>query len=160
MSNVINIEKAAENLKRLRERHKEFMLELRKHHGQEENPVGSLRFDDDLLSIIVLGVSLDIKHRPVVVDRMMPELIEYVVFTEHESEHVVVFKFYLHLNSCLSRNPDSESKLCDYDNHKIEKILVYEVSEQLLKSPIFRIENKSKSDPLSEKKDSVQSEMQ
>lgn len=159
MSNVINIEKAAENLKRLGERHKEFMLELRKHHGQEENPVGSLRFDDDLVSIIVLGVSLNIKHRPVVVDSMMPNLIEYVVFTEHEGEHIVVYKFYLHLNSFLSRNPDPESKLCDYDNHKIEKTLVYEVSEQLLKSPIFKIENKPKSDLLSEREDSAQSEM-
>lgn len=159
MSNVINIEKAAENLKQLGERHKEFMLELRKHHGQEENPVGSLRFDDDLLSIIVLGVSLNIKHRPVVVDSMMPKLIEYVVFTDHEGEHIVVYKFYLHLNSFLSRNPDSESKLCDYDNYKIEKTLVYEVSEQLLKSPIFKIENKPKSDLLSEREDSAQSEM-
>jgi len=32
----------------------------------------------------------------------------------------------------------SESCLCDYDNSRIEKILVYEVAEKLLLSPVFK----------------------
>lgn len=137
MSNERDIEIAANGLKKLEKMHNEFLLELKKNLGKEENPVGSLKIDDGVISITSLGVSLEVKHRPVVVDGK-PKLVEYVVIAEHEGERGIVLQFYLQPNYILTKSVNTDSKLCDYNNSYIEKILVYEAAGQLLKSPIFR----------------------
>lgn len=160
MSKDIDIELAADNLKQLWEMHKKFMLQLRNHQKREENRVGSLRVDGDKLSITSLGIFLDVRYRPVIVDNI--QLLEYIVFTVHDGEQIIVFKFYLKKNGTLIRDVQSQSKLTDFSNEDIKKNLVYEVAEQLLLSPIFKIKKTKKSDdasnPLSDENDSAQSE--
>lgn len=128
---------AAHGLEKLDKMHQEFLAELRKHQGQVTNPVGSMHVEDDSVSLSSLGISLTLKHRPIAIDGN-PKAIEYQVIAEHGPDQLMVYKFYLQPTYRLSRDADSESTLCDYNNNRIENILVYEVAEHLLASPIFK----------------------
>tara|TARA_R110001599_G_scaffold275554_1_gene476700 strand:- start:223 stop:645 length:423 start_codon:yes stop_codon:yes gene_type:complete len=128
---------AARGLQKLAEMHQEFLAELRKNQGQPENTVGMVAVSNDAVSLTSLGVELEVRHRPIVIDGT-PKAIEYLAVAEHDGEQLVVFKFYLHSSYLLSKDLGAESVLCDYNNRRIGRILACEAADQLLTSPIFQ----------------------
>ena len=136
MDRTEKIDLAMHAAKNLFDMHREFMAELNKTENQKEYAAGALQASADEVKLSSMGVVMLLRHKIVCIEQY-PQLVEYRFITDYEDEELVILKFYLQPNYILTMEIDPDTKLCDYNNSYLGKILVYEVAEKLLNSPIF-----------------------
>ena len=126
---------AVSTAKRLSELHNNFMEVLAAPATECPN-IGSITVSSGEIVCSCLERHISVLYRAVALNMQISAL-EYDFVTQWKDEELSVLRLYLQLGGILTRVPNDKERLCDFNNTYIHRILLSELSESLLNSPVY-----------------------
>jgi len=129
------INTAVSGLERLGEMHNSFLQMIESRPGANQD-AGVIGVSDGEITMNCLGVDLSVRHK-FVVRNGLPATIEYSFLAKYRDDELLIFNMYLEPNGVVYVDLNAETRLCDFNNTYISKIVLYKVAEMLLDSEVF-----------------------